>query len=291
MATRIVIQVEEWAREALLNRSFELGASGTEESAEGPVAWFDPDHDPGALRAALKSYASSLKELDPARTLNLRLSVEQVEDRDWNAKWKEAWKPRMVGRRLCICPSWIEDPLAGERRVLRIDPGNAFGTGSHESTRLLLEWLEEIDDLAQGTVLDAGCGSGILAIAALMLGAEFAMGVDVDPDAVAAARLNARSNGFRRNSFFRRATPRMLGPEYEFHHVLANIQRSVIEEFFADLLRCTRSGGSILVSGILAEEEPAMIRLAEEWELEQPDRRLCGEWAAFRFIRHNEVSV
>ena len=290
MSWNLVIDLDEPARDLVANLLFELGALGVEERPEGLSGWFDAGQDAEALRAHVERYLHSLAEMAHLPPGEWRLSVEHVVDEDWQAKWKSQWRQQHVGRRLSICPSWIE-PEPGERLVLRLDPGNAFGTGTHESTLLLLEWLDELGDLAGLNVLDAGCGTGILALAALKLGAAFALGIDIDPEAVENARENARQNGCRAGSYFRLGDPRQLGDEYQFDLVLANIQRSVIEDFFPDLLRVTRKGGRLLLAGLLESEEAAIRALAAEWRLEEPELRRMGEWIAMGLVRSEHCEV
>ncbi|MDP2362070.1 MAG: 50S ribosomal protein L11 methyltransferase [bacterium] len=297
MSWRLALELEPTARDAAANLLFELGALGVEERDEGLHGWFADTAEPDALRRAVEDFLASLAE-SPATAPGLwRLRLEPVEDEDWLAGWKSHWRQQDIGRRLAVCPSWLEPQGADQRRVLRLDPGSAFGTGTHESTLLLLEWLDDLADergpqgLATLTVLDAGCGTGILALAALKLGAAFALGIDHDPAAVAVARQNAHANGCRLNSHFLTSDPRQLGPEYRFDLVLANIQRSVIEEYFHDLLRVTAAGGRLWLAGLLADEEQAIRVLADEWGLPAPDLRRKGEWIAMGLIRPDHCEV
>ena len=119
--------------------------------------------------------------------------VEQLEDKDWEREWMDNFHPMKFGERLWICPSWREVPEPDAVNVM-LDPGLAFGTGTHPTTALCLEWLEGLD-LAGKTVIDFGCGSGILAIAAIKLGAEKVIGIDIDPQALLASKDNAERNG------------------------------------------------------------------------------------------------
>lgn len=285
MSLKIALELDAWAREAAASRLFELGATGIEDGEHGPVGWFADGQDADGLRAGIERYLDALESADDARPPAWRVKVERVEDEDWSAAWKAGWRQQDFGRRLSICPSWLEPGGGGERVVLRIDPGNAFGTGSHESTRLLMEWIDSIGDFSGRTVLDAGCGTGVLAIAALLLGADFAVGIDIEEEAVVASRENAAANGCRVKSWFRLGGPRDLGDEYNFDVVFANIQRSVIEAFFDDLLRPLKPGGELFVAGILAEEEPRMLELAAERGLSVPEIHRLGEWIALRYVR------
>ena len=119
--------------------------------------------------------------------------IEQLEDKDWEREWMDNFHPMRFGERLWICPSWREVPDPNAVNVM-LDPGLAFGTGTHPTTSLCLQWLDGLD-LEGKTVIDFGCGSGILAIAALKLGATKAIGIDIDPQAIQASRDNAQRNG------------------------------------------------------------------------------------------------
>ena len=286
------LSLAEPCHEAAAGFLFNLGAQGVEERAEGPRGWYAGEEDPLALRAAAETWLAGLEEASGLAPGTWAVAVDEQADQDWQAAWKAQWDQQFFGRRLSICPSWQEPRTEEGRLVLRLDPGNAFGTGSHESTRLLLEWLDDLDGRLEGwNVLDAGCGTGVLALAALQLGAAFALGLDIEPESVENARENARANGLRARSFFRLGDPRELGAEYHFDLVLANIQRSVIEEILPDLLRVLRPGGLLLLAGLLETEEQAIRALAAEWKLGEPEVRHAGEWIAMGLVRGGDVEV
>src|SRR5690625_5202422 len=146
-------------------------------------ALFEADTDPAALAANLQRRAGQ----------ELALHWQTLPDQDWERAWMADFQPRRLGRRLWVCPSWCPPPEPDAINLL-LDPGLAFGTGTHATTALCLEWLDS-QSLEGVTVLDYGCGSGILAIAALLLGAETAVAVDHDPQALTAPRANAEPNG------------------------------------------------------------------------------------------------
>ena len=179
----------------------------------------------------------------PAQQHELRT----VPDEDWVAKSKSSFGPVQVSPRLWVVPSWHTPPDPGAVNLL-LDPGLAFGTGSHASTRLCLRWLERRIRGGEA-VLDYGCGSGILAIAALKLGAARAVGVDIDPDAVATAAANARRNGVV-GEFAESGSPPALAADVVVANILANPLR-VLAPIISE--RCRR-GGRIALSGILAEQ-------------------------------------
>jgi ribosomal protein L11 methyltransferase len=179
-------------------------------------------------------------------------SAQTVEDEDWVRRTQAQFEPVRAGERLWIVPSWHEPPRDPGAVVLRLDPGLAFGTGTHPSTRLVLAWLER--RCAGARVLDYGCGSGILAIAAARLGAAHADGVDVDPQALAATAANAGKNGVEIGAF----APEALPPG-QYDIVLANILANPLIALEAELAARTRRGGRIALSGILAAQAGELI--------------------------------
>ena len=209
--------------------------------------------DASADRAGLLHVLGELvPELDPAR-----VRFRDVEDQDWTRVWMEDFHPMRFGRRLWIYPWNVEPPADGsERAVVRLDPGLAFGTGTHPTTALCLEWLDA-QDLAGRSVLDYGCGSGVLALAALQLGAAHVTGIDNDPQALAASRDNAERNGVGDRLS-------LLAPE-DFTDtpadvLVANILAGPLAELAPRFARCTRPGAPIALSGILAGQEHELLQ-------------------------------
>jgi ribosomal protein L11 methyltransferase len=212
-----------------------------------------------------------------------------IQDQDWSQAWKQHYQPILIGKRLVIVPAWLESP-APERIVIRMDPGMAFGTGTHPTTQLCLELLEACmaQVVPQETdIIDVGCGSGILSIAALKLGARRAVAVDIDPQAVSVAQENAALNGVTaglevglgsvaelRDGFFTIRSGQI---------VLANILALVIIQLlgagFADLLA---PGGTAIFSGILAEQEGDVAAACEKAGLKVAGRRQSADWVAFQ---------
>ncbi len=173
--------------------------------------------------------------------------LRSVPDEDWVARSREQFGPIRVSATLWIVPTWRSPPEPDAINLV-LDPGLAFGTGSHPTTRLCLQWLER--SIAGGeTVLDYGCGSGILAIAALKLGARRAVGVDIDPDAVATARANARRNGVA-GEFLEDCAPLTFTADLVIANILANPLK-LLAPILAS--RC-RHGGQIALSGILPDQ-------------------------------------
>ncbi|MEN0677502.1 50S ribosomal protein L11 methyltransferase [Plesiomonas shigelloides] len=176
--------------------------------------------------------------------------IEQLEDKDWEREWMDNFHPMRFGQRLWICPSWREVPEPEAVNVM-LDPGLAFGTGTHPTTALCLEWLDGLD-LVGKTVVDFGCGSGILAIAALKLGAARAVGIDIDPQAITASRDNAERNGVsdRLELYLPKDQPQDLLGDV----VVANILAGPLRELAPLISVLPKSGGYLGLSGILESQ-------------------------------------
>ncbi len=176
--------------------------------------------------------------------------VEHVQDQDWERSWMDNFQPMRFGDRLWIVPSWHDapDPLAVN---LLLDPGLAFGTGTHPTTALCLEWLDA-EPVAGKQIVDFGCGSGILAIAALLLGASHARGTDIDPQALEASRDNAGRNRIEpeKLSLF---LPEAM-PQQPADVLVANILAGPLVALCGQLTRLVKPGGRLALSGILAEQ-------------------------------------
>lgn len=185
--------------------------------------------------------------------------LEILEDQDWERTWMDNFHPMCFGKRLWIIPSWTEAPNPNAINLL-LDPGLAFGTGTHPTTALCLEWLDEF--MQEGfEVIDFGCGSGILAVAALMLGAKKVIGVDIDPQALQASRENAKRNQIS-DKLFPLYLPDDM-PKATSDIVLANILAGPLVELVTTIINLVKPKGWICLSGIL-ENQAEMIRKAYE---------------------------
>lgn len=216
-------------------------------------------------------------------------------DQNWMEAWKERYQPIPVGSRLIIVPAWLESP--DESRIpIKIDPGMAFGTGTHPSTQLCLELIEEqFCSDGPSSIIDVGCGSGILSVAALKLGAEFALGVDIDEASVKASRDNANANGIAAGQFaigLGSVTEVLAGRFQALSQgdsrviknaplVLANILAPIIIRLFdMGLANLVIPGGALILSGILAEQAEGVIVSAEAHGLKLLEKRQQGDWVA-----------
>ena len=214
------------------------------------ISLFEPGADlPGIISAAAQ--AAGLAEPPAWR-------VEALEDQDWVRATQAQFPPVRVSARLWIVPTWHEPPDANAVNLI-LDPGLAFGTGSHPSTRLCLRWLDSIIRGGEH-VLDYGCGSGILAIAALKLGAGRALGVDIDPQAVKASRANAGCNRVIAQFCLPGEAPPMTADV-----VVANILARPLQVLAPVLARATRMGGKIGLSGILRDQAQDVTACYSQW--------------------------
>ena len=205
---------------------------------------------------APREAVSFIEERLTAESVWHEVTTSSIREEDWANNWKEFYHPERVGSRLVICPSWEEYARKEGDLVLDIDPGSSFGTGKHETTRLCLEALERLVHGGE-RVLDMGCGSGILGIASLLLGAQEALGVDIEKHAVLTAKENAANNGFTAPRYEAvcgfapadAAFTESLGCGYDL--ILANIVADVILSMKSMFLEKLRDGGVLLVSGII----------------------------------------
>ncbi|WP_394192593.1 50S ribosomal protein L11 methyltransferase [Pseudoalteromonas atlantica] len=205
------------------------------------IGLFEANHDMNAVIELLKRH-------DEIRD-SLVYKVEQLEDKDWEREWMDNFHPIQFGEKLWICPSWRDIPDPDAVNVL-LDPGLAFGTGTHATTALCLKWLES-QDLTGKTVVDFGCGSGILGIAAIKLGAERMIGIDIDPQALEASLDNAQRNGVADK--LEVYLPENQ-PEFTADIVVANILAAPLRELHGVILGLLKPGGKIAMSGILEEQ-------------------------------------
>ena len=221
-----------------------------------------------------------LRERYTAENIESEIMLNECRNEDWENNWKQYFHPIPVGEKILIRPIWEEEFEAGDRAVLNIEPGLAFGTGTHETTRLCLETLEKY--IKKGTtVLDIGCGSGILSIASLLLGAEKAVGVDIDALAVKTAKENGEVNGFKEPEYTilqGNLTDKVSG---KFDVVVANIVADVIIMFCKDVASFMKDGGVFITSGIIDTREQDVIDAFGKYGFKIEARHTDGGWVCF----------
>ena len=226
------------------------------------TALFNPEIDDSGSADFISELLSSLKEAG----FNLAAPQEKiVEEQDWVRLTQSQFAPIQIGERIWVVPSWHDAPTDPNAICLAVDPGLAFGTGSHPTTHLCLLWLEQHRNLQNQSLLDYGCGSGILAIAAAKLGAKPVVGTDIDPQAMVAARSNAEIN----NTVIRFVLPNENAPELaaetKYDIVMANILANPLQVLAPALVNKMRPGGQIVLSGVLARQAEEVIATYSQW--------------------------
>ncbi len=212
-----------------------------------------------------------------------------IQDQDWMTAWKQHYKPIPIGSRLLILPAWIDPDPVDRRLAVRIDPSMAFGTGTHPTTQLCMELLEACVVPGQ-PVIDVGCGSGILSIGALKLGASRALAVDIDNAAVLSTRENATANGvIERIETGQGSVAEVLGGRFSLRQaplVVANILAPVIIRLYDQgLAELAAPGGEQILSGILDAQAADVIAAARAHGLRFVEQRAIADWVALRLLR------
>ncbi|MEV3813763.1 50S ribosomal protein L11 methyltransferase [Aeromonas allosaccharophila] len=229
-------------------------------------------------------------ETDPAPTIaffqqifgeNVGYKVEQLEDKDWVREWMDHFHPMQFGERLWICPSWRDVPNPDAVNVM-LDPGLAFGTGTHPTTALCLQWLDGLD-LTGKTVVDFGCGSGILGIAALKLGAARVIGIDIDPQAIQASHDNAERNGVAGQ--IELYLPADQPQDVEADVVVANILAGPLRELAPLIASHGKAGSLMALSGVLESQAPELEAIYGQW-FEMDPTAVKEEWCRLSGRKH-----
>jgi ribosomal protein L11 methyltransferase len=223
------------------------------------VSLFDKKTDLNDLLRWLKQH--------PAVDHQVGLEIETIEDQEWERSWMADFHAMQFGKNLWICPSWQVPPEPDAVNIM-LDPGMAFGTGTHATTALCLEWLEQAA-VKDAEVIDYGCGSGVLAIAAALLGAEKVHAVDNDPQAIAATIDNSFRNDIS-DPVITAYLPEAL-PEMQADILLANILAEPLMDLAAKFAKLVKPGASIVLSGLLEEQVESVLASYQRWfAMEQP---------------------
>jgi ribosomal protein L11 methyltransferase len=253
-----------------------------EGTAYGPVKVFGYLVNDAQIEERRQKLEEALWHLNAIRELP-KLEYKNIADENWMTAWKDHYHPIPIGKKLLVLPAWIEQQDMS-RIAVKIDPSMAFGTGTHPSTQLCLELIEEYTHPGE-PVIDVGCGSGILSIAALKMGASHALAVDIDPESVKATGENSESNGVLANvEIGQGSVAEILAGKFSIKQapvVLANILAPILIRLFdAGMADLVEPGGVIILAGILAEQADSVIESAGCHGVTFVEKRQSGDWVA-----------
>jgi ribosomal protein L11 methyltransferase len=248
------IEIDPVAHEALSAFLFDLGCEGimSEDFPHHALkAYFSFQKDLGDIRNKIDGFLQKLSDIFP-QAHSPRLIFSKIEDQDWNLQWREFFRPDRVTKQLTVFPAWESIPKHVEGHVIRIEPGLAFGTGQHPTSRMCLEAMERVSLPRAWTMLDVGTGSGILAIYGAKLGASRIMALDVDPEAIRSAEENIRLNHIV-GAIEVSSMPleELKGP---FSLLTANLTLGVILQLLPHFSRLVDPGGWLILSGLLTDQ-------------------------------------
>jgi ribosomal protein L11 methyltransferase len=273
------ITVSDRSKDALLNRMSDMGCLGVTDHGKKVIAYFKDSHDIIKLRDDLNAFRRILQEsgLDH----DFSFDYLYLSERDWNESWKKKFIPIDVGEHFSILPPW--EPIKPNRIPLVIDPGMAFGTGHHETTKTCLMLIEKLSaESGRGSFLDVGTGTGILAVAASRLGFAHVVGVDIDPAAVDAAKRNAELNhltniGIKEGS--------ISAVEGIFDMIAANLMSEILIGIAPEIASHLKRPGIAILSGMLVGQEDDVIRTVQNVGLEVAEKDYDGRWVSV-IVRH-----
>jgi ribosomal protein L11 methyltransferase len=256
-----------------------------EDAADDPVLEPPPGSTPLWPSVRIKALFDSATDPEALRALFPEATFEHIADRAWEREWLKDFHPMRFGRRLWICPGG-QRPQLDERAeapcLIELDPGLAFGTGTHPTTALCLEWLDNAP-LHGKSIVDYGCGSGVLAIAALKLGAASALAIDIDPQALIATRENAARNQVTEHLT---VAPPDAAPRRPAEILLANILAEPLMELAPSFAERVAPGGSIVLSGILRGQAPPVASRYAAWFDMRP-AVIREDWALLHGVRRS----
>jgi len=287
------VEIHPSLAEAAANFLIEQGSPGiSQETVKGTagrkrerlIAYYPDDHTFSAVRKKIHAY---LRPICKSRRTNYKLNTRTIPEEKWAEAWKDNFKPIEVTARVVIKPPWESWPKKPGQIVLEIDPGMAFGTGTHPSTQMCLQFMEEVIPSfpKDPSVLDVGTGSGILAIAARKMGIKKITAVDIDPVAVDCARANARANRAGAGISFRTGTPEGLIASFDL--VIANLLPQELLSVAPALARLTAHAGKLIISGFLARQEKEMATAFRKQGFERQGARRQKGWAALVLVRES----
>jgi ribosomal protein L11 methyltransferase len=286
---RLSVRIPHWVEDALVLFMWERGVNGVqvveEEDSVCLIAYLPEEGMLHSLDANLRSYGDALEEIHGAAVIRDR-QVDELQNVDWGEAWKACFHVTRVSPRFVVRPPWEDYVPPQGTLVLEIDPGQAFGTGLHETTRMCLEWIDRLVEKDLRTppysALDVGTGSGILAIALAKLGVSKVLALDIDPLAVEAARNNTLINHVGdRVVVLEGSTDVLAGESYLF--VVANLNTGILIEMSGDLAAHVMPEGRLVISGILKEERDRVVKAFLRTGLDLIGGCLKDEWCSLAF--------
>ena len=274
---QFLITLPDSVREIVVDRLMALGSLGVIEGDGEMTAYFPDSSSPGSIIQELEISQELLSQAGHPFVLKIEHTV--LADADWNESWKKSFRPVDVGTRFTILPPW-EHP-SGDRIPLIIDPGMAFGTGHHETTRSCLVLMERYaDSVGKSRFLDVGTGTGLLAIAARTLGFQMVIGIDTDPLAIDAAHKNIELNQSE-GIELRKGDIGSASGTYDM--IAANLISSTLVQISGDIAARLAPGGIVIMAGILKGQDDEVAAAAEKAGLRRVERLLDGKWVTLAF--------
>ncbi|HLX12490.1 MAG TPA: 50S ribosomal protein L11 methyltransferase [Bacteroidota bacterium] len=276
----IAVSANEHQRELLIPTFVELGSHGFQETDSHLLCYFDKS---SFGQTEYERLLTDIKALLQTISANAEIKFREFEEENWNRQWEQSIQPIEIGTKLAVKPSWSDYENSGGRIVLHIDPKMSFGTGYHETTRLVLRLLESYVSAGQ-SVLDIGTGTGILAVAAIKLGAKNALGIDIDDWSIENARENITANGVADKIKISNTSLEQIHGTFDL--ITANIQLNVIVEMLPIIRILLKDNAIVLLSGLLQENRTAIHSALESNRFEIVEETQENEWIALA-VRKN----
>lgn len=201
-----------------------------------------------------------------------QINYEIIEDQQWEAAWLYDYEPIEIGKNIVVYPNWRELPADNSKTYIVVDPSIAFGCGNHETTKMCLEWLEE-NVIKDTTVLDYGCGTGVLSIGAIKLGAKYAQGIDIDLNSIESSQKNAVENKISEKTYFSENEP-----SQKFNLVVANIFSNVLISLVENIAGSLKQGGRLALSGIIENQVKEVQEVFENYGISFSEPKQMGQW-------------
>ncbi len=274
------VQAEGPAQDPISNFLVEMGCTGIVCGDRSLRAFFPDTTDDAALKPMVRQYLRGLRDIFPDCLVG-RTRWRMIAEKNWHDAWRGHFKPQNIGRRFLVTPPWLE-PSGTRRHVLVVEPAMAFGTGTHETTRCCLEFIDELCvESLPPKALDVGTGSGILAMGMARLGVREVLALDNDPVALEAAQENLRLNGVEGTVTL--SAMRLARVRRRFPLVVANIILETLVELACPLSRCVGARGALILSGLLHDHVSAVMQRFPRFQLERRKER--KEWSTLLLRR------